>query len=404
MVELELLGLHDDGEHLTLSDTDGQRYRLTIDDALRAAVRRDRPALGALRTAGGSMLPPKEIQAFIRAGATVEEVAERAGLSVERVAWYEGPVLAERDWIVQRAQAQRIGHEPDAPSLGDLVIDRLAARGVDTAGLEWDAVRRPGRPWEVTVSFAAGERERLARWQVDLGAHSLHAMDDESRWLSETEMVPAPRRHRTAVGHPRAVVGDLRSPAAPSAVSPRSGPESGESAADGAAHPPTEPATTDTLLAELAVTRGRRGEVQPELDLDLDDEDGGPWGQGAHPAASRPEDATDAHVLALPRRPSVPGGRRHPAGSALGAAPGTTPALPADQDPDTTRTAAGTRGAPSGRSATSGRSAADLSPSADAAASRDVEHPAPRAPHRPRKGARRSVPSWDEIVFGAKPE
>ena len=43
MGELELVGLHDDGEHLVLSGPDGQRFRLRIDEPLRAAVRRDRP-------------------------------------------------------------------------------------------------------------------------------------------------------------------------------------------------------------------------------------------------------------------------------------------------------------------------------------------------------------------------
>ena len=43
MGELELVGLHEDGEHLVLSAADGQKYRLRIDEALRAAVRRDRP-------------------------------------------------------------------------------------------------------------------------------------------------------------------------------------------------------------------------------------------------------------------------------------------------------------------------------------------------------------------------
>ena len=37
MAELELIGLHEDGEHLVLAAADGQRYRLHIDEPLRAA-------------------------------------------------------------------------------------------------------------------------------------------------------------------------------------------------------------------------------------------------------------------------------------------------------------------------------------------------------------------------------
>ena len=49
MGELELVGLHEDGEHVVLAAPDGQRYRLRIDEPLRAAVRRDRPQLEQLR-------------------------------------------------------------------------------------------------------------------------------------------------------------------------------------------------------------------------------------------------------------------------------------------------------------------------------------------------------------------
>ena len=49
MSELRLVGLHDDAEHVVLEGSDGQRFRLPIDDALRARrlphIRRQRPIL-----------------------------------------------------------------------------------------------------------------------------------------------------------------------------------------------------------------------------------------------------------------------------------------------------------------------------------------------------------------------
>ncbi|MFH5823043.1 septation protein SepH [Georgenia sp. AZ-5] len=371
MVELELLGLHGDGEHLTLSDVEGRRYRLPIDDALRAAVRRDRPGLEAMR-AGEASLRPKDIQTLIRAGARVEEVAEQSGLSVEHVRRYEGPVLAERAWVVQQAQAQRLGHDSDAPRLGDLVVDRLAARGVPTATLQWDAVRRPGGPWEVLVTFVAGGREREARWHVDLSAHTLHAVDDESRWLSETEVGPTahPRRHLTPVGARSRLQEDADAPGLP-ALPP----------APRVLEQPDE-APTDRLLADLAAHRGTRAEVLPGPEDD-DDDAPGPEAYGAHPAASRPEDATDAHVLALPRREPA---ARPDAGD--GPEPGTAPALPADH-------------APAAAAPVENPAGATPAAPADAPAARPLKT---EAQPRRRRTTRRSVPSWDEIVFGAKPE
>lgn len=40
MIELELLGVN--GDSIVLTDAQGQRFTLVIDDALRSAVRRDR--------------------------------------------------------------------------------------------------------------------------------------------------------------------------------------------------------------------------------------------------------------------------------------------------------------------------------------------------------------------------
>lgn len=88
MRELELDGIHDDGEHAVLIDSDGERYTVRIDEALRAAVRRDRPALGMIQAAGSAPLRPREIQAMLRAGRSAEEISEIAQVSVEHVRRY----------------------------------------------------------------------------------------------------------------------------------------------------------------------------------------------------------------------------------------------------------------------------------------------------------------------------
>ena len=141
MGEVELVGLHDDGEHLILATPDGQQYRLRIDEPLRAAVRRDRPQLEQLRAEQASAMSPREIQARIRAGATAQEVADSAGLPLVAVRRYEGPVIAEREYVAELARQTPVRREAGAPTLGDLVTDRLAARGVDVGSLSWDAAR-----------------------------------------------------------------------------------------------------------------------------------------------------------------------------------------------------------------------------------------------------------------------
>lgn len=336
MAELELVGIHADGEHIVLSDETGQRHRLPIDDALRAAVRRDRPQLEQIRSDG---LRPRDIQVLIRGGAGVEEVAAEAGVPADRVRRYAGPALAEREHVAQRAQALSIGREPGSPTLGDLVVDRLAARGADQ--ISWDAHRHGAEPWEVVARFVAGDRQREATWQVDLAAGTVAAIDDESRWLSETDLGAdpgAPRRHLSAVRGARLYDVETDADLAPALAAvdavirdtrPREGRtiDAATEPAPAAADEPEEEtasaddAGTEALLEELTAARGVRQRVEIDDDALADEvaghtpalwEDAEPG--GAHPPASRPEEATDTTVLeprssrkaARNRRTSVP--------------------------------------------------------------------------------------------------
>jgi DNA-binding CsgD family transcriptional regulator len=334
MAELELVGIHADGEHIVLVDEEGQRHRLAIDDALRAAVRRDRPQLEQIRSEG---LRPREIQSLVRAGMSAAEIAAEAGVAVEQVRRYEGPALAERAHVVQRAQVMMLGRDPGSPTLGDMVVDRLAARGVEH--IDWDARRRGGEPWEVVARFLAGDREREATWQVDLAAGSVVAVDDESRWLSETELGPGTgtgRRHLSAVRGARLYDVETDADVAPALAAVDAVIRDTRPALR-TPEPPQEvevPAQdTEAILEELSAARGVRQRVEIDDDEIAEqvlaaDEESEPreptvlraaphtpalWGEdesddegydstgdhpdGAHPAASAPEEATDATVI-----------------------------------------------------------------------------------------------------------
>ena len=360
MGELELVGLHEDGEHVVLVGPDGQRFRLRIDEPLRAAVRRDRPQLEQLRAERYGSLAPREIQARIRAGQTAAAVAESAGIAVEQVRRYEGPVLAEREHVAGLARATRVGRDSGAPVLGDLVPDRLAARGVALGSIEWDAFREGSAPWTVVVRFVAGDAPREALWTFDAQARVVQAIEDEARWLSETEIADEviPRRHLASV---RDVVFDVGADGAVRPLTPLD---------DGFVlepEPEPEPDPAEATAALLDDLRTKRGVRQQLDESDLEEVEGfGPQHTfdfsgmdlppAAHPAHSEPGAATDDTVLPRPTGP-----RRLPE-------PETPVALEADEPaPD------------------------DATP--------------PPLAERPRsRRGRASVPSWDEIVFGAKPE
>ena len=206
MRDLRLIGVHDDGEHLVVTDDTGEEFRLRIDEPLRAAARRDRPRLGQLQIAIDNNVRPAEVQAMIRAGASADEVSARTGWDLDKIARFEGPVLAEREHVASRAQAVRLRgtNQTGSPeTLAQRAATRLTGRGVEASSVLWDASRDAEGQWTVSATFAAGGRERTATWWFDLAGMSVVARNDEAKWLSEADTPSGPVP--TAVHRPTAV-------------------------------------------------------------------------------------------------------------------------------------------------------------------------------------------------------
>lgn len=193
MRELRLVDVTSQGSHLILEDADKKQYRVPLDERLTAAVRRDPARPGQLETALESQLTPRDIQARIRAGQGAQEVALAAGVPVERIHRYAGPVLAEREHMAAQAQAapSRRQSGGTAPSLGDLVESRLADLGVAADSVRWDAWRADEHRWTVRLCYLTGGREVAADWDFDPRGRVLQAADDEARWLVEGSSRPA---------------------------------------------------------------------------------------------------------------------------------------------------------------------------------------------------------------------
>ena len=225
-----------------------------------------------------------------------------------------------------------------------------------------------------------------------MAARSVHALDDEARWLSETEVAPSgptARRHLSPVRlydiEADADLGPALA-AVDADLSAASAPDVGDTPAieqDDLGFGDLPAATTDDLLAELRASRG----VRPELPEGIDEEDLPP---AAHPPASRSHEAFDAQVLPLPSStPDEPAPPAEPADTPAAQSP-----TPGDQP---SRSTGGSSSTPSGHRA--GRRTARTAPGA---ASSEGQTPPPK--RRASRSRRASVPSWDEIVFGAKPD
>jgi hypothetical protein len=190
MRELKIVGLDLDGKHVICEGGNpADKFKIRVDDRLRAALRGDgaRVAQTRIDIEVTNMLSPKEIQARIRAGASVEQLATSAGVDVERVERFAHPVLLERSRAAELATA---AHPvlPDGPSvltLLETVITSLVARGLNPDHTTWDAWRNEDGRWTVQLGWKAGRSDNLAHFRFCPGAHggTVTAVDDPASEL-----------------------------------------------------------------------------------------------------------------------------------------------------------------------------------------------------------------------------
>jgi hypothetical protein len=183
MQELTVIGV-ENGALLAASES-GERYRIAIDDVLQSRLRQ---SIAPQST--GKKLSPREIQGHIRAGLSAEEVARLTGASVDYVERFEGPVLAERAYVVNSAlkvavqtesPVDPLNEEPTS-TFGEAIDERL--EGLAARDIRW-ASWKEETGWIVKLSFTANEIDHDARWQYDPKRHALSPLNGEAVTLSQ---------------------------------------------------------------------------------------------------------------------------------------------------------------------------------------------------------------------------
>jgi hypothetical protein len=454
MQDLRLVGVHDDGEHLLLSGTGGEMFQLPIDEALRVAASRSSAKFAGRSGATPVAMSPRDIQAKIRSGLTAAEVSDLSGIPLAKVERYEGPVLAEREYVAQQARKIEVatpapGHDAyraafgDNPaSLGDMVAHRLTAHGIEPASVEWDSWRRPDGTWTVVARFEArteggsniGE-EPPAMWTFSPSRKSLQNANRWAQQLSELEPLdgPVPARRLSAVSdRPFDFETDAAAAARNSSSRQGSGQQGSGQQGPGQQAPP-QGKDSDGLLDMLRSRRGQR------LGMDEDGDDalallltnGVP---AAHPrpsevvgeqdyspdSSSRPDSDQDGDIPAA--HSTAPERSREGRPSILSRLSLASRAVHDDGDdslklhdgistdtreitivprpgrPDSAPARPDPQGNNIGLDELLGGS---RRPPSDAAPGTRPERDA-EPPERPSKPKRSSVPSWDEIVFGTR--
>jgi hypothetical protein len=258
---VRLVALSDDGQSLILTANDGEggeeRFELPIDERVRAAARGD-ARLGAIEDLGNT-LPPRVIQARIRAGETPEQVAQASGTRVERIMRFAHPVLQERARIAEQAREARVRLSEGTPTmtLDAFMTERLRLLGSDLDAVRWDSYRGHDGTWLATGAWQAGAKSGTTRWRYDLAARTVTPDD-----AATTDFAEGTRLVRVVPDVPEVPAPPLSRPAVIRAAEPSSAPE-------------PLPADDDEpeIVRDVAPPDGSPTAVLPDFDDDIAEHD-----------------------------------------------------------------------------------------------------------------------------------
>ncbi len=160
-------------------DESGEEFRVALDDALIARLRTARSEGLVVKVS------PREIQALIRAGLSPADVVRVSGATLDDVERYEGPVLAERDYVLTSALATTVVSDDGFPAgaFGTHVRSRLESLGAHEQ--RWVAWKDPSEGWIVKVEFTSKNIDHDARWSFDPRRSSLVPMNADAGTLSQ---------------------------------------------------------------------------------------------------------------------------------------------------------------------------------------------------------------------------
>ncbi|MFI6870367.1 septation protein SepH [Nocardia sp. NPDC050406] len=342
MRELRVIGLTPDSTHIVCIDTEtGQKYRLAADDKLRAAARGDLARFGQIEIETEATMRPRDIQARIRAGASVDQVTEESGMPASRVERFAYPVLLERQRAAELAQkAHPVRNDgPSVETLIEIVSAAFAERGHNIEVAEWDAWKDEKGYWVAQLQWQAGRSVIAAHWRYQPDAHggSVVPLDDPASDLIDPDFGRALRGLAT-------ILPDQKEPVAEPAPAPA-------------------PAPARVEYEETS----RVSEQQP---LENFYEQRAAVGADAVPV---PPPAAPAPAPSAPAAPKEP-----PAQTNSAPAPAAPPAEPAPAEP------------------------APAPAPAQPAAKQPAQKQPAQKPSRAKRGGKAPMPSWEDVLLGVR--
>ena len=152
-------------------------------------------APGAKPIRPASKLTPKQIQALLRQGKPVDQIAKKAGVDPAWVERFEAPIIWERAGVLERAKKVRLLRSRRGLStlaLGDAVernvLERSPGLDAETIDSSYSAIRHPkSGSWIIRFSYESRGRKQNAEWTLDPETNQVFALNKLAADLGWTE-------------------------------------------------------------------------------------------------------------------------------------------------------------------------------------------------------------------------
>lgn len=163
----ELRFVSREGDFLVLETASGDRYLVPVDEALREGVRNSARAVSATT--------PREIQALVREGLTVSEIAAKTGESEEFIELFAPAVRDEIAYLLETALQVEIADGTQMTGFQSFVAKKSDVQGWKLAKIDQN--------WILSAEVASGS----AQWKFNPRDLSLEATNQLARDISRAE-------------------------------------------------------------------------------------------------------------------------------------------------------------------------------------------------------------------------
>lgn len=421
--EIRLIGIHENGEHLTLESPEGTQFLLPIDQNLRTSISKARRAQPARGFNGSGTYGPREIQARFRQGATVEEIADESGWTADRVRRYEWPIIAERAHTITAARSVLISStqsDNTAKTLDDFIAEVAHKYGFADAPADWNTFQQESGSWTISVdfSFPDGVEENFprgvvfpARWSYNPANQSIYASNESAYFLMNRDHsvdapLPGIGRHEEpqTADHEEAEQQAQKSAQTPQPEQQAQAPSSASPL--GASGARNFNSARERKLADL-LERARRAPVSNEPTATAQESAEPTSNETSAPAkdsvseASHPESPAPFATARIPSAPQetvqqpqngIPEHSQEPA----------QPQNAVEEQESTQQDNAATQNqtSPQHEEPTQNQDSQQPDEAQQQGSDSDSSAEETKAPQRTNRPKRTSVPSWDDIIFG----